>query len=128
MMQSVQMWDMKHHTILEGTPCKVISAPDGYTFLFCQESDMSVSIVCVECGLRVAMGHSKKEVSRKAYRLFRYACCHLRITDYLNYTCAAYNAYLAYIAARKGMQEACPNLILLQPITPMFSPSLLQDT
>lgn len=127
MMQSVQMWDYKHLTILEGVPVRIPSAPNGYTFLFCLEEEPTCSIVCVECGLRVSLGRSKKEVSRKAYRLFKNARLHMNLEAYLDYTVKAYNAYLAYIHARAGMFTTCGNSILSQPRFPLFNHHHLED-
>ena len=127
MMQSVQMWDNKHLTIMEGIPVKIPSAPDGYTFIFCDEAVNKCSIVCVECGLRVALGHTKKEVSRKAYRIFLNAHRHIKINDYLAYTVQAYTAYKAYIVARAGMWNTCPSSLLAQPRFPIFNHHHLED-
>jgi hypothetical protein len=127
MKQSVQMWDNRHLTILEGIPVTIPSAPAGYTFLFCQENETTCSIVCVECGLRVSLGKSKREVSRKAYRLFLNANHHMKLADYMFYTVAAYNAYKAYIVARAGMWETCPSSLLSQPRFPLFNHHHLED-
>lgn len=51
MKQSVQMWDNKHLTILEGIPITIPSAPEGYTLLFCQTKPRALwfawNVACV---------------------------------------------------------------------------------
>jgi len=121
MRQSVQMWNTRELEVLSGEPVYIPSAPGWFDFLFCQETDNTYSIVCVECGLRVCRGPSKSAVSKKAFNVFNQAIKHPRIVWYLCYTHRAYLAYLSYVWARACMYEYSPSKLLSQPKFPLFN-------
>lgn len=121
MKQSVQMWDNKRLTVLEGEPVYGFPGIDNYTFLCCPESKGLFSIVCVECGLRVCYGCEPVTAIRNAHELFSLHNKHGQLRDYMRYTTAAYHAYLAYVWARAGMWEHSPSNLLSQPRFPLFN-------
>jgi len=127
MMQSVQMWDNKELTVLSGEPVHIPSAPGFFKFLCCQEPNLSFSIVCVDCGLRVCIGPSKSAASEKAFNVFNQAIKHPGIIEYLYYTRQAYLAYLAYVWARAGMYAHSPTQLLTQPRFPLFNHHNIED-
>ena len=121
MMQSVQMWNNKELEVLCGEPVHIPSAPHFFHYLCCNEPDLSFSIVCVECGLRVCRGPSKSAVSKKAFNVFNQAIKHPGIVPYPYYTHRTYLAYLSYVWARARMYEHSPSKLLSQPKFPLFN-------
>ena len=121
MTESVQMWNTRELEVLSGEPVYIPSAPARFQFLFCQETDNTYSIVCVECGLRVCRGPSKNAVSKKAFNVFNQAIKQPGIVQYLYYTHHTYLAYLSYVWARAGMYEYSPSKLLSQPKFPLFN-------
>lgn len=127
MKQSVQMWNNRKLSVLEGEPVAEFRHAFPYTFLLCAESDNLFSIVCVQCGLRVCYGHSPEKALQKCQDLFTQYNNHGLLHDYLRYTSSAYRAYLAYVWARAGMWAHSPAKILSQPRFPLFNHHHLED-
>lgn len=125
--QSVQMWDNKKLTVLEGEPIRIGAAQPPYNFICVNESPGLFSIVCVQCGLRVCYGDTPYKALKKCQDIFTQYNKHGQLQDYLRETVAAYHAYLAYVWARAGMSAHSPAQILSIPRFPLFNHHHLED-
>lgn len=127
MKKSVQMWDNRKLSVLEGEPVSGFPNTTGYTFLCCGESDDLFSVVCVECGLRVCYGGDPVTAIKKANDILTQYAKDSRLKNYLLHTTAAYHAYLAYVWARAGMYAHSPSGITTQPRFPLFKCHHMED-
>lgn len=127
MKQSVQMWDNRKLCVLAGEPCYVSIAPEGFTFIICQEHPDLFSAISVECGLRVCYGDTRNQAYSKLLNIFTQYNKNDNLADYLHYTTEAYRAYLAYVWARAGMWAHTPSQLLTQPRFPLFNHHHLED-
>lgn len=127
MMQSVQMWDNRKLTVLEGEPIGLGAAQPPYNFIYVEESPGLFSIVCVQCGLRVNYGSTRSEAIEKCVEIFNTHNKNAQLHVYMRYTAEAYRAYLAYVWARAGMYAHSPSSILSQPRFPLFNHHHLED-
>lgn len=127
MMQSVQMWDNRKLCVLKGEEFYLYNAPPDFTFIICAESPDLFSVVCVQCGLRVCYGDTPEKALQKCQDIFAQYNKNHKLLDYLRYTAAAYQAYLAYVWARAGMYAHSPTQLLTQPRFPLFNHHNIED-
>lgn len=121
MKQSVQMFDIRKLSVLEGEEFYLYNAPPDFSFIICNESPGLFSVVCVQCGWRVCYGDMPEMALQKCQDIFTQYNKDNKLLDYLRYTAEAYRAYLAYIWARAAMWAHSPANILSQPRFPLFN-------
>lgn len=126
-MISVQMWNNRKPTYLEGNFCYISNAPAGFSFIMCQEESDVFSVVCVECGLRVCSMETKLKAENKCHLIFQLHNKNNNLAAYMQYTAEAYHAYLAYIWARAGMYAHTPSQLLSVPRFPLFNHHRMED-